>query len=30
MHYDFDEVHNRLGTYCTQWDYIETVLIRRI
>ena len=23
MHYDFDEVHNRLGTYCTQWDYIE-------
>lgn len=23
MNYDFDEVHNRLGTYCTQWDYIE-------
>lgn len=23
MKYDFDEVHNRLGTYCTQWDYIE-------
>lgn len=23
MHYDFNEVHNRLGTYCTQWDYIE-------
>lgn len=21
--YDFDEVNNRLGTYCTQWDYIE-------
>ena len=20
MHYDFDEVHNRLGTYCTQSD----------
>lgn len=23
MKYDFNEVHNRLGTYCTQWDYIE-------
>ena len=23
MKYDFDEIHNRLGTYCTQWDYIE-------
>ena len=23
MKYDFSEVHNRLGTYCTQWDYIE-------
>ena len=23
MKYNFDEVHNRLGTYCTQWDYIE-------
>lgn len=23
MQYNFDEVHNRLGTYCTQWDYIE-------
>lgn len=23
MNYNFDEVHNRLGTYCTQWDYIE-------
>ena len=23
MKYDFNEVHNRLGTYCTQWDYIQ-------
>ena len=23
MKYNFDEVNNRLGTYCTQWDYIE-------
>lgn len=23
MHYDFDIVHNRRGTYCTQWDYIQ-------
>lgn len=23
MNYNFDEVNNRLGTYCTQWDYIE-------
>ncbi|MGY3725099.1 cystathione beta-lyase [Granulicatella balaenopterae] len=23
MEYHFDEVNNRLGTYCTQWDYIE-------
>lgn len=23
MNYSFDEVVNRLGTYCTQWDYIE-------
>lgn len=23
MKYNFDEVHNRLGSYCTQWDYIE-------
>lgn len=23
MKYNFDEVHNRLGTYSTQWDYIE-------
>ena len=23
MKYNFDEVHNRLGTYCTQWYYIE-------
>jgi len=23
MKYNFDEVHDRLGTYCTQWDYIE-------
>ena len=23
MKYNFDEIHNRLGTYCTQWDYIE-------
>ena len=23
MNYNFDEVINRLGTYCTQWDYIE-------
>lgn len=23
MKYDFDKVNNRLGTYCTQWDYIE-------
>ncbi len=23
MKYCFDEVHNRKGTYCTQWDYIE-------
>ena len=23
MKYDFDEVIERRGTYCTQWDYIE-------
>lgn len=23
MKYSFDDVINRLGTYCTQWDYIE-------
>ena len=23
MKYDFNEFHNRLGTYCTQWDYIQ-------
>ena len=23
MKYNFDELNNRLGTYCTQWDYIE-------
>lgn len=23
MSYDFDAVHDRLGTYCTQWDYIQ-------
>lgn len=23
MQYNFDEVINRKGTYCTQWDYIE-------
>lgn len=23
MDYNFDEINNRLGTYCTQWDYIE-------
>lgn len=23
MEYNFDEVNQRLGTYCTQWDYIE-------
>lgn len=23
MHYDFDVEHSRLGTYCTQWDYIQ-------
>lgn len=23
MKHDFDKVHNRLGTYCTQWDYIQ-------
>ena len=23
MKYDFNEVHNSLGTYCTQWDYIQ-------
>ena len=23
MKYDFNEVRNRLGTYCTQWDYIQ-------
>ncbi len=23
MKYNFDEVINRKGTYCTQWDYIE-------
>ena len=22
MKYDFDEVIERRGTYCTQWDYI--------
>lgn len=23
MKHNFDEVHNRLNTFCTQWDYIE-------
>jgi len=23
MHYNFDEVHSRLGTYSTQWDFIS-------
>ncbi|WP_282708515.1 aminotransferase class I/II-fold pyridoxal phosphate-dependent enzyme [Ligilactobacillus sp. Marseille-Q7487] len=23
MEYNFNEINNRLGTYCTQWDYIE-------
>jgi cysteine-S-conjugate beta-lyase len=23
MKYNFDQVHNRLGTYSTQWDYIQ-------
>ena len=23
MFYDFDAVHDRRGTYCTQWDYIQ-------
>lgn len=23
MNYNFDEINNRMGTYCTQWDYIE-------
>lgn len=23
MTYDFNEVHDRRGTYCTQWDYIQ-------
>lgn len=23
MQYDFDTVHDRRGTYCTQWDYIQ-------
>ncbi|MGN1275695.1 MAG: MalY/PatB family protein [Floccifex sp.] len=23
MKYNFDVVHNRLGTYCTQWDFIQ-------
>lgn len=23
MKYNFDEINPRLGTYCTQWDYIE-------
>lgn len=23
MKYDFDQIHNRINTYCTQWDYIE-------
>lgn len=23
MNYNFDEMNDRLGTYCTQWDYIE-------
>lgn len=23
MHYDFDAVHDRRGTWCTQWDYIQ-------
>ena len=27
MKYDFNEVHNRLGTYCTQWDYIQDGII---
>lgn len=23
MKYNFDEVNNRMGTYCTQWDFIQ-------
>ena len=23
MIYNFDEINNRLGTYCTQWDFIQ-------
>lgn len=23
MRHNFDEIHKRLNTYCTQWDYIE-------
>src|ERR1700739_3206913 len=23
MKHNFDQVHNRLNTYCTQWDYIQ-------
>ncbi|MGO0807513.1 hypothetical protein ACTPEF_27455 [Clostridioides difficile] len=23
MKHNFDEVYNRKGTYCTQWDYIQ-------
>ena len=23
MNYDFNEVINRKGTYCTQWDYVQ-------
>ena len=23
MEYNFDEINNRLGTYCTQWDFIQ-------
>lgn len=23
MHHDFDAVHDRRGTWCTQWDYIQ-------
>lgn len=23
MNYNFDEIVNRIGTYCTQWDYIQ-------
>lgn len=29
MNYNFDEVHNRLGTYCTQWDYIEDRFMKK-